>query len=295
MESESIQKGVREKRLESWYEFIDLVRNECDQQQTFIFRGEGNADWSLRSSLDRLEARFPETVNELGNPSTFRKPPVRRDIHLEAFKECVRGKRGDNPRDLVDEEEWWALAQHHGAATPLLDWAYSPFVALFFAFEHEGHVDWTAKTLQVPTDRAIYIALSHRITEVGPAGAPDPPMVFSPRREITGRLSSQTGVLMKMPKGAELIQNVRDRFSQDSTDSNSHANPILTKVIIPNIERDVCLRFLDRMNINRMTLFADLDGAAAYINRQWELGWQTNLGFLPDKVAPSKAKPTFSS
>ena len=36
------------------------------------------------------------------------------------------------------------------------------------------------------------------------------------------------------------------------------------------------------MNINRMSLFADLDGAARYINSLWELDFDTALGALPD-------------
>jgi hypothetical protein len=34
----------------------------------------------------------------------------------------------------VDEEEIWALGQHHGVATKMLDWTESRYVAAFFAF-----------------------------------------------------------------------------------------------------------------------------------------------------------------
>lgn len=89
-----------------------------------------------------------------------------------------------------------------------------------------------------------------------------------------------------MPKGTDLESIVRALYSSESTSSNRHARPILTKIVIPNSDRIECLKFLNKMNINRMSLFPDLDGAAKYINDLWELHFDTALGRLPDGANP---------
>jgi hypothetical protein len=277
----SVACSVFEHQLKSWTEFLSLVEKKFEHSPGYIYRGQADANWKLESALDRLMSRFPMTKNyHTNHPKFFDCPPASPKLHLEAFKECVRGKRGQNPANLL-ENEWWALAQHHGLATPLLDWAYSPFVALYFAFEDQGYVDWANHELKVPAERAVYAASFHLITENGTDEIPAP-TVFSPRREITGRLSSQSGVLMKMPSGCDLEKSVKARFQDSSPDADDQFGAVLTKITMPNDGRVDCLKLLNKMNINRMSLFPDLDGAARYINSLWELDFPTALGRVPD-------------
>lgn len=278
-----IESGICEICLDSWKDFLPFIAEFRDDSH--IYRGQTDAQWKIESTLDRLETRFSTHPNTTGsqNPKCFQGPPVDRRKHLEAFKEAVRGKRGPSPQD-PSPNEWWALAQIHGLATPLLDWTYSPFVALFFAFEEAGYVDWRTQppAFREPEKRAVYFVPFHLISLNGTPEHPAPEC-FSPRREITYRLSSQSGVLMKMPRGTDLESSVRARFAEE-TSGSTPARPILMKITMPNADRTGCLKLLNKMNINRMSLFADLDGAAKYINRLWELDFETPLGALPDGV-----------
>jgi len=277
MNGAAIDNGVFEHKLASWRDFGPFIQADHADSPALIYRGQADVSWKIQSSLDRLETRFQVTPNHHGNnPRFFQCPPATRDVHLEAFKEAVRGKRGPNPQDIT-EDEWWALAQHHGLATPLLDWTYSPFVALFFAFEE-------AADSNALSDRVVLVVPFHLIATNGTADHPAP-TVFSVRREVTNRLSSQSGVFMKMPPRTDLESSVRARFESESSATNPHPTTILTKIVIPNTDREACLKLLNKMNINRMSLFPDLDGAAKYINSLWELDFDTALGALPDATA----------
>jgi len=282
-----IVEGGREVCIESWEEFSEHIKIHHAFCPALIYRGQGHAEWPLQSKIDRIETRFQQTPNRFGPvPQHFDCPPVDRNTHLRAFKEAARGRRGQNPPRLSDDQ-WWALGQHHGLSTPLLDWTRSPFVALFFAFEDELLPD-DQDRLSKPTHRAVFSVSSNAICDSKDPGQFESPRPFSPFGETTPRLLNQSGVFLRMPEKCNLETFVKTRFKKECTASmEDAARCILEKVIVPNEERRACLRHLNKMNINRMTLFPDLDGAARYVDALWELEFDTSLGYIPDTLSAS--------
>ncbi|HBG78894.1 MAG TPA: hypothetical protein DDW84_08685 [Phycisphaerales bacterium] len=286
MDVKMIKNGFLEHRLGSWKEFSDLIENKEFSWPTLIYRGQANADWKVESTLDRLERLFPTTTYSVdGKSERFDRPPVWRELQLQRFKELCRGRLGTNPPLEKDEDEWWALAQHHGLATPMLDWTYSPFVALFFAFENEKFAcgdKWSE-----PKERAVF-ALCYHLIDDNAKENEETPKPFSPRSYASYRLINQGGLFLKMPTGKDIATYVSSHFTEDTYSEeptgNRHARPILQKIIIPNKERKECLWFLNKMNINRASLFPDIDGAAKHTNNLWEIDFDSAIGNIPNDL-----------
>lgn len=79
----------------------------------FAFRGLSEADYPLATTLIRLGGPYTELENHL-----------LRNFRKYAHREVVQG-------DSI--WHWLAVAQHYGLPTRLMDWTYSPFVAMHFA------------------------------------------------------------------------------------------------------------------------------------------------------------------
>ena len=266
------QNGVKEIRLDSWREFFELTTKLFATAPAYIYRGQANYDWPLRSGLDRLESRHPKRKNFGGSgPEFFGSPPFTDEEHLDAFRRAIRGRRGPNPEQLA-EDDLWALGQHHGLATPLLDWTRSPFVALFFAFEEEKCFISADKWAQ-PKDRGVYILSTSLIKTVAGADAPAV-RLLSPETDANYRLNSQAAIFIHMPRRTELEHYVQEHFPSDDRD------PTFTRILIPNRDRDECLVALNKMNINHMTLFPDIDGAARHVNSMWQPGHEDSLAYV---------------
>jgi hypothetical protein len=81
----------------------------------FVYRGGRSHLYQLDTSLQRLGGEYHQLENHL----------------LRNFRKYARGSSTSvQARSTWD---WLALAQHHGLPTRLLDWTYSPYVALHFA------------------------------------------------------------------------------------------------------------------------------------------------------------------
>lgn len=240
--------GIWEVRLASWKYFYDYVRAEMLEFNHYVWRGDRCDNRTLLPSFDRQHARRSQAYIE-----------IRSHGHLASFQRAVCGRRGVNPAQIQTENDWWALGQHYGLATPLLDWTNSPFVALFFAFEK-------LRQQQTPC-RAVYAispgtceALTPDIKKAHDGQRrPDIVEFFTPLQDESSRLVNQNGLFSRCTAGKSLDQWVSEKFPKEK-------GGILLKILIPDEGREECLRTLNKMNINHLTLFPDLYGASNFCN-----------------------------
>jgi len=272
---QGIKSGIGDISFKSWHDVVTYFHRSMLTYDSYIWRGQRQSGWRLAPALDRhMEKRQISPYHGFV------------EQHLERFKFAARGRRGPNPQAIPDgdENEWWALAQHHGMATPLLDWTASPFVAAYFAFFEEDSQDQTehrviyglsrpsieekAKLLQDTRNEQNREAakdstnLLARLLREGTA-RPDVEFI-KPLTEQNQRLISQNGLFTRAPQRVYLEDWIRRNFE-------SEEDYILMRLLIPNRDRENCLRTLNRMNINHLTLFPDLDGASKYCNLSMQI------------------------
>ena len=228
----------------------------------FAFRGLDSADHTLRSSLVRL-GRGRVDVGRLELSL------------LRNFRKYARGEA-----TLADSIwDWIALAQHRGLPTRLLDWTYSPLVALHFAtedpsqFDRDGVVwcvDFVAANKRLPqrlrrmlkdegsdTFTVEMLAAFKTLRDFDRLSK-DPFVVFLEPPAIDRRILHQLALFSVMSNPAGLLDDWLDEHPD-----------LCRKVIVPASLKWEIRDKLDQANVNERVLFPGLDGLSRWLTRYY--------------------------
>jgi hypothetical protein len=111
--------NVATKVLANWDEIHQYLR------PGWLYRGQSNADWPLKTSFDRCCEREAFPAGD--------RRRIEKALHREFRRAYHQYSRSvPAPGAIL---EWFSLMQHHGAPTRLLDFTYSLYTAAYFAVE----------------------------------------------------------------------------------------------------------------------------------------------------------------
>ncbi len=249
-------------RIESWAQLQDAVfesswREGINRHRSnFVFRGVPRVTHTLDTSLQT--GGF--AAHERHLLTSFRKYAMRSVVH------------GDHVWN------WLSLAKHHGLPTRLLDWSYSPYVAMHFATHNFQDFD---------QDGAIWCVDYQRTNDLLPAPlkqilARDDANIFT--TEMLNRVATtldefdQLGdadfvLFFEPPSLDERIVNQFALFSLPSSATMSleellhRREATYLRIIIPSALKWEVRDKLDQANITERVLFPGLDGLSQWLKR----------------------------
>jgi FRG domain-containing protein len=250
-------------RAESWTHLHELLFADSWHDQLrrhrsdFVYRGEASTDAKLTTSLQRLGGDYAAVERHLLR--NFRKYAHREDVPVDSLW------------------HWLALAKHHGLATRLLDWTYSPYVALHFA---------TAYPIDYSTDGLIWMVDFVKTNQLLPEKLRESleregmnAMSAELLQERAGSLGSFDALgddFVAFFEPPALDQRIVNQYALFSLMPTPHArldewlarHPGLAhRVVIPAELKWEVRDKLDQANITERVLFPGLDGLATWLKR----------------------------
>ena len=113
-------------KIEHWN---DIFRLNQRFMSNFVFRGQGNAEWPLSTSLSRMVKNHHPYYEDKVIPATYEQRM------MEEFQWKYPSYEKGHIPEKDEAIEWLSLMQHYGSPTRMLDFSYSMYIALFMAID----------------------------------------------------------------------------------------------------------------------------------------------------------------
>ncbi|HEX2080614.1 MAG TPA: FRG domain-containing protein [Longimicrobium sp.] len=253
-------------RVSNWNELNEQLYRESFNPQigrirsTYAYRGVSSAAYPLTTSLSRLGGDYGRMEQHL----------------LRNFRKYARSS--DVQTDSV--WNWLAVAQHHGLPTRLLDWTFSPQVAMHFATARLGEFERDAVIWTVDFVKA-HALLPKPLREEMEAESADVFTVEMLERrahslEAFDALGKEPFVLFFEPPS--LDDRIVNQFALFSVMSSPQAEleewlaahpELFRKIVIPSELKWEIRDKLDQANVTERVLFPGLDGLSAWLKRYY--------------------------
>jgi hypothetical protein len=257
---------VNEINVSSWHELHERLyegswnRSLRRFRSRFAFRGAGDAACDLSTSLARLGGPYHELERHI----------------LRDFRKYATGQ--PLPGDSM--WTWLALAQHHGLPTRLLDWTFSPYVAMHFAtaeidcFDADGAIwciDRAATVALLPdplreivADEATGVFTAEMLDRAAAtladfdALAPTPFVVFFEPPSLDERIVNQFALFSLLSDPRAHLDAWMDQHPDTAQ-----------RLVIPAALKWEVRDKLDQANVTERVLYPGLDGLARWLRRYY--------------------------
>ena len=247
----------QEKRLSTWEEFQqlanDFANTKSAMQYTYLFRGQTQSAWGLMPSLRRALKAGTSAADAID---------IERRVQREFFSQAHLHV---DPALLTFGEselfERWALMQHYGAPTRLLDWTLSPYVGAYFAVEDQWDSDGAIWVFHG------YPLMRHAIATLGPDDKlrlsdslrPDvpPTMAIHQSQNRSARIVAQQGIFTVC---SNILGEQHDLIEAACAVPPEKVEYNYGKLIIPMDLKPKFLHHLYSMNVTANSLFPGADG-----------------------------------